>query len=412
MYTGCIGETLKHSFSCEIHALLGDYKYELKELSESELQGFFDVRDFHAINVTIPYKKAVIPYLDKISDEARKIGAVNTIVNRGGKLLGYNTDYFGLLALIKKAGVEVSGKTVLVLGSGGTSNTANCVLSDLGAKEVVTVSRTKTQTNITYEEMYENYLHAEVIVNTTPVGMYPNEDGIPVDLEQFKNLHGVIDAVYNPLQTNLILKAKERGLHALDGLYMLVAQAAYAAEKFFGDSIYLEKIDEVYSKVKDQKLNFVLIGMPSCGKTTLGTRLAQKLCLSFIDTDDCFFEKTNFTAGDYIKAQGEDSFRKIESEIINEVSKINAQVIATGGGAVLNPNNVTALKRNGIIIFIDRDIDKLITTPDRPLSSDKEKLESLYTVRHPIYLNAADIVFKPQDDINTNINNLIKLLGK
>ena len=412
MYTGCIGKTLKHSFSCEIHALLGDYEYSLKELSENELEGFFKARDFHAINVTIPYKKAVIPYLDEISDEAKKIGAVNTIVKQDGKLLGFNTDYFGLSALIKKAGVEIKNKTVLVLGSGGTSNTANCVLSDMGAKEVITVSRTKTPNNITYEEMYKNYTYAQVIVNTTPVGMYPNVDDIPAQLECFTNLEGVIDAVYNPLQTNLVLKAKELGLRTSGGLYMLVAQAAYAANKFFNKDEYLSKIDQVYKKVKSQKQNVVLIGMPSCGKTTLGKGVAGKLSLSFLDTDECFCQKMGTTAGEYISQNGEESFRKIESEIISEVSAKNAHIIATGGGAVLNPNNLNALKRGGIIIFIDRDISKLITTPDRPLSSSYEKLKKLYDTRRPIYLSAADIVFTPQDDINENINNLTKLLGK
>jgi len=403
MEYGCIGEKLSHSFSKEIHARLFDYSYTLKELSPEELDAFMIKRDFKAINVTIPYKKAVIPHLDFIDDNAKKIGAVNTIVNKNGKLLGFNTDFLGLVALIKKSGIEIKDKKVLILGSGGTSLTALSVASELLAKEVLRVSRTKKDGFITYEEVLENHLDADVIINTTPVGMYPNMGSSAVDVGLFYKLSGVVDAVYNPLCSQLVCDAKMLGIKAVGGLYMLVAQAAFAAEKFTDTNIPTEKIDEVYKEILLSKKNIVLIGMPSSGKSTIGKRLANLLGMQFLDTDQMIVENAQRTISDIIETDGEAYFRKLESDAILKAAKLQNTVIATGGGAVLNERNVELLRSNGKIYFLDRPIEKLLVTDDRPLSKTKEKLEKLYNERYSIYLGAADEKIDCVDDIEENI---------
>ena len=263
MKYGCIGEHLSHSFSKEIHNLLCDYEYEIKEIPKDELDLFMTERDFCAINVTIPYKEAVIKHLYYMSDEAKMIGAVNTIVNKDGKLYGYNTDFLGMKSLILKNDMDFSGKKVLILGTGGTSKTAFSVSGNLGAKEIVTVSRKKSDTSIDYEEMYQSHTDADFIINTTPVGMYPNIYASPVELSHFKSLSGVIDAIYNPLSSQLVSQAKKMGIKADGGLYMLVKQAAYAAEMFMDTEISEEKSDEVFERIFSDKQKILLIGMPS-----------------------------------------------------------------------------------------------------------------------------------------------------
>ena len=283
---GCIGKRLTHSFSREIHERLADYKYDLIELCEEELAPFLEKRDFEAINVTIPYKQAVIPYLDSVSDVARRIGAVNTVVNQDGRLCGYNTDYYGMRALIERLGLVLEGKKVLVLGTGGTSRTACAVASDLGASEIITVSRRKTEEHVSYEEASTLHPDARIIINTTPSGMYPDCESAPIDISAFDGLEGVIDAVYNPLCTNLVLDARERGVKAEGGLYMLVGQAVKASEIFLGNSYPKETVDDIFSKIKREKENIVLIGMPASGKSTVGKILAERLNRELIDTDE------------------------------------------------------------------------------------------------------------------------------
>ncbi|MBQ8267022.1 MAG: shikimate dehydrogenase, partial [Clostridia bacterium] len=285
MEYGCIGEKLTHSFSKEIHNLLFDYDYEIREIAKGELQAFMTKRDFKAINVTIPYKQDVIPFLDEISDTAKQIGAVNTIVNRGGRLYGYNTDFSGLIALIKLNGITLEGKKVLILGSGGTSKTAVAVAEYLGALSVKRVSRTAKEDCITYEEAYKNFAVAEVVINTTPCGMYPNIIGEPINLDGFPKTEAVVDAIYNPLCSNLVVKAKKKGIKATGGLYMLVSQAAFAAELFIDTKVSEDKVYDVYKKIEQSKRNIVLTGMPSSGKSTVGKQLANELGMQFIDTD-------------------------------------------------------------------------------------------------------------------------------
>lgn len=404
MEYGCIGEKLTHSFSKEIHNLLFDYDYVIKEIPKGELHEFMTRKDFKAINVTIPYKQDVIPYLDFISDTARDIGAVNTIINRDGKLYGYNTDFGGMTALIKRQNIEINEKTVLVLGSGGTSKTAVAVANSLGACQVVRVSRTAKEDCITYDDMYERFGSAQVIINTTPCGMYPNIIGEPVDIDRFERLEAVVDAIYNPLRSNLVVKAKQKGINAIGGLYMLVAQAAHAAELFIDTKVPLKKVDAVYKEIVKQKQNIVLVGMPSSGKTTIGKRLANELKMKFVDTDKEIERVSGKAIPEIFKTQGEAAFRDIESRVITEVSAKQNCIIATGGGAILRGLNVMALRGNGVIYFIDRPLEKLITTDDRPLSSNRDDLIKRYNERYDIYCGVADKGVINDSEIETVID--------
>ncbi|MBR5779740.1 MAG: shikimate dehydrogenase [Clostridia bacterium] len=387
---GCIGKKLTHSFSKEIHNELADYDYELIELSEEEIQPFFESRDFNAVNVTIPYKQTVIPFLDSVSDVAKRIGAVNTVVNKNGVLFGYNTDYYGMKALIERLGIDLRGKKVLVLGTGGTSKTACAVAADMGACEVLVVSRSKNGDYVTYDEAVTLHNDASVIINTTPVGMYPECEAKPIDIESFDSLCGVVDAIYNPLCTNLVLDAKAKGIKAAGGLYMLVMQAVVAVERFLDTAIAKEVADKVYEDILNAKENIVLTGMPGSGKSTVG-RLIGINGYTFIDTDEEIEKRCRCTIGELIANKGEKYFRDIETEVIRDISALNGCVISTGGGAVLREENIRNLKRNGKIYFIDAEPSRLIATCDRPLSDTKEKLEKLYAERIGIYRSSADV---------------------
>ena len=390
MKYGCIGEHLSHSFSKEIHNLLCDYEYEIKEIPRDELDEFMEKKDFFAINVTIPYKELVIPHLYYISDEARAIGAVNTVVNRGGRLYGYNTDFLGMKSLILKNNMDFCGRKVVILGTGGTSKTARAVSESLGAKEIITVSRQKSHIAIDYDEMYLNHTDADYIINTTPVGMYPDIYKSPVDLKKFKFLSGVIDAIYNPLSSMLVSDAKEMGIKASGGLYMLVKQAAYAAEKFIDTHISEEKSEQVYKKILSDKENIVLIGMPSSGKTTIGYRLSNLLGKEMIDTDEMIVKREGKEISKIFEEYGEEYFRKVECDVIREVSAKSGLIISTGGGCILNSENIKNLRLNGRLYFVDRSLENLTATDDRPLSSDAEALKRRYEERYDIYMNVCD----------------------
>lgn len=409
MEYGLIGEKLSHSFSKIIHNELADYEYELKEISREDLPRFMTEADFKAINVTIPYKQDVIPFLDVISDNAKTIGAVNTIVNKNGKLYGYNTDFLGLKALIEKNNISVENKKVLILGSGGTSKTAYAVADYLGASEIFVVSRKAGKSTITYEQAYTLQNDAQIIINTTPCGMYPNIGNSAIDIDNFPFLEAVLDAVYNPLSSALIVNAKKRGLKADGGLYMLVSQAAFAVEKFLDEKIPQSKTGEVYKKLLLDKRNLVFIGMPGCGKSTIGKETAKRLSKCFIDTDFEIAEETGKTIPQIFEDAGEAGFRKIETDIIKRISAKQSLVIATGGGAVLNPVNIDFLKENGIIVFIDRPIDSIVTTDDRPLSSNRELLEKRYSERYDIYKSAADVIIPAVENLETNIKKAVEV---
>ncbi len=405
---GLIGERLPHSFSKEIHEKIADYKYSLKELNPDEIQNFILSKNFKAINVTIPYKQTVIPFLDEIAPEAQAIGAVNTVVNRGGVLYGYNTDFGGMRALIERTEVDLKYKKALILGTGGTSRTAKAVCERLGAKEILRVSRSGKEGSITYQDAYENHTDADVIINTTPCGMFPNIFDCPIDLDRFPHLSGVIDAVYNPLNTALVLKARALGLNAAGGLYMLTAQAVLAAEHFMDKELDAVKLtNEIYDDIYFSKRNIVLSGMPGSGKSTVGKIVADQLGREYIDTDALIVER----AGEITKIfaeHGEAYFRDLETEVIKELAPLNGKVISLGGGAVLRDENVDVLRHNGEIFFIDRALESLIPTDDRPLADDKAKITALYDARIDRYMTTADYIIDGDcdpDDVADSIIN-------
>lgn len=392
MQYGCIGERLTHSFSKIIHGQLAEYPYELREIPMGELDTFMTARNFKAINVTIPYKQDVIPYLHEVEEMAAAIGAVNTIVNRGGLLYGYNTDFGGMVALIHHIGLDLMGKKVLILGSGGTSRTAMAVAKHLGAGEVYTVSRTGKGGSLTYEEVERAHLDAQILINTTPRGMFSRQSGMPIDPALFSHLAGAVDAVYNPLRTEFILAARKMGARAAGGLYMLVAQAVLASEIFLHAHYPEGTIEAIYRRIKSGKENIVLTGMPGSGKSTVGKLLAEKLGRPYFDVDEQITEKIGKTPAELISAEGETAFRDIESEVIRGLAMETGAVIATGGGAVLRRENVDALRMNGKVFFLDRPVELLLPTEDRPLSSTKEAILARYNERYDRYVATADVV--------------------
>lgn len=419
MEYGCIGEKLTHSFSKEIHHFIADYKYELKELSHEQIESFIKNKNFKAINVTIPYKETVIPYLDSISENAIQIGAVNTIVNRNGRLYGYNTDFFGMRSLILHENLNLEGKKVLILGTGGTSKTARAVVRSLGASEIILVSREKRDGCITYSTAVNQHADSQIIINTTPCGMFPNSDASPLDLTAFQNLDGVIDAIYNPLRTELVLSALECGVAASGGLYMLIAQAVRAAEIFFGAEISdletLKCTERIYLDFLKKKENIALIGMPGCGKSTVGKALSERIGFPLFDCDVQFEAEYGISSDEFIRKFGENAFRDAECSVISELASKNGVIISTGGGVVLRKENIRRLRRNSRIFFIDRPIDMLEITSNRPLSATRELLEKRFSERYGLYSNAADIIIDGSPsvgEIASQIINEIKELHK
>ena len=406
MRYGLIGKTLSHSYSKVIHGFLGNGEYELIELRPDEVADFLRGTAFRGINVTIPYKETVMPYCE-LDDAARKIGSVNTIVNEGGTLRGYNTDYFGFSYMAKSAGIAFEGKKVLILGSGGTSKTAACVARDCGAREVVVVSRGG-------EDNYGNigrHADSDVLVNTTPVGMYPNGGQSPVSLNAFANLSAAIDVVYNPLRTRLMLDARELGIATANGLAMLVAQALRAHCLFFGiepdEAADDEKIRKVLSKTEKLFSNIVLIGMPGCGKTSVGKKLAKLLDMDFADTDSIVEDASGRKIPDIIRNDGEPRFRELECAAVAQVAARARQVIATGGGSVLAKENRDALSQNGTIVFLERDLGSL-ATEGRPLSAD---LQAMYQQRQPVYEALCHHKIRNDGGLQETARKLALLLG-
>ena len=391
MHYGLIGEKLGHSFSAEIHQMLKSNPYELVELSLDEIESFFTKKDFSAINVTIPYKTAVIPYLSYVDKAANEIGAVNTVVNKNGELWGYNTDFYGLSALISHAGITLQNKKVAILGTGGTSKTALAVAKSLGAKEVLLVSRNAGDGVITYQELTNFHTDIEVLINTTPVGMYPNTEATPVGVSVFPKLSGVIDAIYNPLCTQLILDAQKRGIPAEGGLYMLVAQAVRASELFLNCTYEADTAEHIYQTILNKTENIVLSGMPGAGKSTVGRLLAQELNRPFFDLDEEIVRLAGRSIPEIFATDGEATFRNLETEVLREVlANQKGIVLATGGGAVLRDENVDLLHRNGKICFLDRPLEALLSTSDRPLANSEEAIRRRYEERYERYCTTAD----------------------
>lgn len=402
---GLLGEKLGHSYSPQIHSMLADYEYKLFEKSPEELEDFLKSGEFDGLNVTIPYKKSVMPYCAELSPTAAQIGSVNTIVRRSdGSLYGDNTDAFGFENLIVHNGIEVKGKKALVLGTGGASVTAQAVLKNLGASEVVVISRKG-------EDNYENiakHADAEIIANTTPVGMYPNNGKAAVDLTQFPKLSGVLDVVYNPARTALLLQAEKLCIPCAGGLYMLVSQAKRSCELFTGKSIPDSEIDRIERVLSHQMQNIVIIGMPGSGKTAVSTMLAERLGRKIFDTDTIVSEKAGVTIPEIFAAQGEAGFRKLETEATAEVGKLSGNIISTGGGVVTVAGNYELLHQNGVIVWIERDTNKL-ARDGRPISLSSD-LNELYAARLPLYERFADIKADNNGDINDTVNAIMEMI--
>lgn len=414
MKYGLIGEHLGHSFSKQIQTRIAeienvkDYDYQLVELDKEEFKEFMEKKDFKGINVTIPYKKDVIPYLDEMDESAKAIGAVNTIINVDGKLKGYNTDFGGFLYMVKAHNVHMEGKKVLIIGNGGACAAVKAVCKHENAKDIVIVSRSANRGAIGYDEMYTSHLDADIVVNTSPVGMFPNIANAPIDVSWFHKLECVLDVVYNPILTRLCFEAQEADIKRVIGLEMLIAQAKYTFEIFenmsFDDSI----IDEIKKEVLKDRCNIVLIGMPSAGKTTIGKMLEEKLGKEFFDLDDMIIAKAGKSIPEIFQESGEAGFRAIETEVAIEASKMNNKIIATGGGVVKHKVNMDFLRLNGITIFIDRDIDKLISSdPNRPLSSSKQALQQMYKERYPLYQKYAAYIAVNNANIEETVDDIV-----
>lgn len=414
MKYGLIGEHLGHSFSKQIQTRIAeienvkDYDYQLVELDKEEFKEFMEKKDFKGINVTIPYKKDVIPYLDEMDESAKAIGAVNTIINVDGKLKGYNTDFGGFLYMVKAHNVHMEGKKVLIIGNGGACAAVKAVCKHENAKDIVIVSRSANRGAIGYDEMYTSHLDADIVVNTSPVGMFPNIVNAPIDVSWFHKLECVLDVVYNPILTRLCFEAQEADIKRVIGLEMLIAQAKYTFEIFknmsFDDSI----IDEIKKEMLKDRCNIVLIGMPSAGKTTIGKMLEEKLGKEFFDLDDMIIAKAGKSIPEIFQESGEAGFRAIETEVAIEASKMNNKIIATGGGVVKHKVNMDFLRLNGITIFIDRDIDKLISSdPNRPLSNSKQALQQMYKERYPLYQKYAAYIAVNNANIEETVDDIV-----
>jgi len=396
MEYGLIGSKLGHSYSKIIHEMLCGYRYDLCPLpTEEEARAFLTRRAFKAINVTIPYKRLVMGFCSYIDPRAKAIGAVNTVVNRNGLLYGYNTDYLGFAYLADAHGVEFAGRTVLILGTGGTHNTTSAVAKDKGAARVLTVSRhpDPEKGELSYAEAVHS--GADIVINTTPAGMYPNVGVCHLDVAAMPGLEAVLDVVYNPDKTELILRAEEAGVPvAVGGLEMLVAQAVYAAEYFldrkFDDAP--AEIRAITAQLRKEQLNVALIGMPSCGKTTIGRALADRLGKRFVDLDEEIVRAAGRSIPDLFAAEGEDGFRAREAEQTARFAREGHQVLSCGGGVVKRPENLRALRQNGVVLFIDRPLDALTVGGGRPLSTSAEALKTMEAQRRPLYLAAADAV--------------------
>ncbi len=392
MEYGLIGEKLGHSFSKIIHEQLADYTYELCPLEKDELDGFMTKREFKAINVTIPYKRAVLPYLDEIDEAAKEIGAVNTIVNTNGKLKGFNTDFYGFLYSVQSHNVSFEGKEILLLGNGGAAQAVKAVAKYLKAEKVYVadLNPSEEENVIAYEELADHF-DVDIIVNATPCGMYPNLDDYLIDLTNFSACEAVFDVIYNPLKTRLLKQAEEMGMLAVNGLGMLVAQAKYSVEHFLNTSIDNSRIAEILGALTLEQSNIALIGMPSCGKSFIGQKLQQYAGKTLIDCDAEVVKRAGMEIKEIFEQFGEEAFRRVESEVIADLAKQNNLIIATGGGAVKNPENIRRLKQNAVVVFLDRDLEMLLSTSDRPLSSSKDAVAKLYKERYPLYLSYGDL---------------------
>lgn len=402
-----LGKNVSHSYSQEVHNSLG-YDYKILDLSLSEFREIMEERSFVGVNITMPYKQEALKYLDYIDPAAKKLNVVNTVVHKDNKLYGYNTDYFGLKYLIKFNEIEIKDRNVVILGSGATSKTVKALCQDLGAKNITKVSQSNSN-HLTYDDL-SSVLNYQVLINTTPKEMYPNTEEKIIDLKQFNKLEAVVDVIYNPLKTNLILQAKDLNIKAVGGLEMLVGQAVESSSLFFNKKYPKDTINKVYKKLLLEKSNIVLVGMPTSGKSTIGKALAKSLNKKFIDVDKEIVKKAGNSIKEIFKEKGEVYFRTVESQVIESLSRESNLVIATGGGSVLDQKNVKRLKRNGYLIFIDRPLNLLIAADDRPLSANRINLKNLYQERYNIYKTVSDVTVINDKDLDFVLKKVLEAI--
>ena len=406
MKCGLLGRKLGHSYSPQIHKFLGDYSYDLFEREPEELDAFFADPPFDAMNVTIPYKESVMKYCSEISDSAKKIGSVNTIVRKNGKYYGDNTDYYGFEFILDRVCKDVKGKKVLIVGNGGAAKTAIAVISDRGGVPVVISHKENTP-----ENMKKHHLDTDIIVNTTPVGMYPKNLESPIVLENYKNVKAVVDVVYNPSKTQILLDAERLGIPCVNGLYMLVAQAEKASAIFKGEASWEVRTSSIVSELELEMKNIVLVGMPGCGKSTIGRKIAEKLGRTFKDADDEVLAFSGKTPAEIITNEGETAFRKVETEVLKELCKQSATVVSTGGGCVTVDENFDVIRQNSVVVWVKRPIDKLATN-GRPLSKSPEELEKMFRIRAPKYEKISDIVIENFGDIEKVVSDVLNSIER
>ncbi len=399
---GLLGETLGHSFSPQLHRAFGDYDYRLLPTQRDAVAQLLAQRQFRGLNVTMPYKQMVIPLCDEIDTRAAQIGAVNTIVNRGGRLIGYNTDIDGLLFMARRSGIDLHQKKVLILGSGGTSRTAVAAAQVCGAREIVVISRSgdNNYTNL------HRHADADCIINTTPVGMFPHCGQSPLDLTQFPHLSGVLDVVYHPLRTALFLQAEQLAIPCACGLSMLTAQARRAAELFTDTTISDARTEEVLSALHRQLENIVLIGMPGCGKSTIADALAVQMGREVVHLDETIVQRAGLSIPEIFLQHGEDYFRALESDCIREVGKRTGIIISTGGGCVTRAENYAPLHQNGRLFHLVRDL-QCLPTEGRPLSQ-RTDTATLWAQRKAQYEAFADVVIDNNGTVAQTLAHLTK----
>ena len=405
---GLLGEHLGHSYSEQIHKELGlrgkvAYDYKLLEIDPEHLEEFLSRSDIQGLNVTIPYKTAILAFCQELSDDVLRVGAANTVVMKKGKLCAYNTDVAGFKYMVERKSVDVSGKKVIILGSGGASKAARVALEDLGAREIIIVSRDGA---IDYDSVHI-HSDADIIVNTTPVGMYPDNLISPISLKDFPKLSYVIDVVYNPLRTALLMEAEQLGIPAIGGLSMLVAQARESYNLFFDRNMINATVEDVTTMLYKENQNIILTGMPGCGKTTIAKMIGEATGREVIDIDKVVELEQKKTVAEIINKYGEETFRNLEHQAILDTCKLSGKVIALGGGAILDSENYPALHQNGKIFFIRRDID-LLPTDDRPLSKSPETLKEMQKIRLPLYQDAADVEIENNGAIEEAVAKIIK----
>lgn len=403
MKCGLIGRNLSHSYSKLIHSKLGNYEYELCNVCPEELENFIKLGDFRGFNVTMPYKKTVMKYCNELDDNARRVGSVNTLVFENGVLKGYNTDYFGLKYALNRSGVRLKNKKVIILGNGGVSATVQALAHDLGAKEVLVCS---SRSDFNYKNIYDRS-DAEIIINATPVGMYPRSEEKLIDITKFKNLNGFVDLIYNPFYTGLMLDACKMKVPVCGGFAMLVAQAKASAEIFMNTKLKDDLIEKIIKEIYFKMANIVLIGMPGSGKTTIARILAEKTGKKFVDSDLEIEKFCGLSIPKIFETKGEKEFRKIENEILKKIGKQTGVVLSTGGGAVLAENAYEILKQNSEIYWIERNLN-LLEMVGRPLSKNKDEIEKIYKIRKPIYEKTCDKIIENSDSAEASVQKILE----